>query len=245
MEGMTVGPKPLQKDAHHIASMFNAIAPRYDILNHLLSAGFDRRWRARAIAELELSGQETLVDLCTGTGDLALAAIRSRRSGARHVVGIDFASAMLHLGAQKIQRCASSSSVHLMRGDVSCIPLSDESADVVTIGFGIRNVSDSKLVCAEIRRVLRSGGRLAILEFSMPSTAIFRGLYRWYFTHFLPRLGRLVSRHSEAYSYLPASVQSFLTPAALSALLVESGFTNVRTIPLTCGVVYLHLATRA
>ncbi|MAM83985.1 MAG: bifunctional demethylmenaquinone methyltransferase/2-methoxy-6-polyprenyl-1,4-benzoquinol methylase UbiE [Acidobacteriota bacterium] len=241
---MTGGQNLLEKDARRIADMFDAIAPRYDALNHLLSAGFDRRWRVQAITALELSGQETLVDLCTGTGDLALAAVQSQRAHARRVIGIDFASAMLKLAAQKVERHDATALVQLMRGDASCIPLCDGSADAVTIGFGIRNVADTRAVCDEIRRVLRPGGRLAILEFNMPSNPIIKGLYGWYFERFLPWVGRLISRHPEAYAYLPASVHAFLPPARLSALLVELGFTEVRMVSLTCGVVYLHLATR-
>ncbi|MAG72378.1 MAG: bifunctional demethylmenaquinone methyltransferase/2-methoxy-6-polyprenyl-1,4-benzoquinol methylase UbiE [Acidobacteria bacterium] len=241
---MTDDPGLLRKDARRIAGMFDAIAPRYDTLNHLLSAGFDRRWRTRAIDALGLTGRETVVDLCTGTGDLALSAIRDPAARARRVVGIDFAGAMLRLGAEKQQRHPAGASLRLMRGDASRIPLADASADAVTIGFGIRNVEDTQEACREIRRILRPGGQLAILEFGMPSTAALRGLYRWYFTRLLPRVGRLVSRHAEAYAYLPASVSAFLSPTALSDLLAASGFEDVRAIPLTCGVVYLHLATR-
>jgi demethylmenaquinone methyltransferase/2-methoxy-6-polyprenyl-1,4-benzoquinol methylase len=228
---MTDDPTPLRKDARRIAGMFDAIAPRYDTLNRLLSAGFDRRWRARAIDALALSG-------------LALAAISQPGACARRVVGVDFAGAMLSFGAAKLHKHPAGASVRLVRGDASKIPLADASAEAVTIGFGIRNVDDTLEACREIHRILRPGGRLAILEFGMPSTAAVRGLYRWYFTRALPRVGRLVSRHAEAYAYLPASVKAFLSPSALSALLAESGFEDVRAIPLSFGVVYLHLATR-
>jgi len=151
---------------------------------------------------------------------------------------------MLSFGAAKLHKHPAGASVRLVRGDASKIPLADASAEAVTIGFGIRNVDDTLEACREIHRILRPGGRLAILEFGMPSTAAVRGLYRWYFTRALPRVGRLVSRHAEAYAYLPASVKAFLSPSALSALLAESGFEDVRAIPLSFGVVYLHLATR-
>ena len=242
---MTSSASPIQKDSARVAGMFDAIAPRYDALNHLLSAGLDRRWRARAIDALALQGSETVVDVCTGTGDLALAAIRPGRIGARRVIGIDFAGEMLRHGASKLARSPDRARVHLMRGDASRLPLADGSADAVTIGFGIRNVENTAAACAELRRVLRPGGRLAILEFGMPSSAPMRGLYRWYFTELLPRVGRMVSRHADAYDYLPASVQAFLSPDALSALLSDSGFTAVSCRPLTFGVVYLHVGVRA
>ena len=241
---MTRSPGPIQKDAARIAGMFDAIAPRYDTLNRLLSVGFDRRWRARAIDALDLRGDETVVDLCTGTADLALAAVRARPAGARRVVGLDFAAEMLRHGARKLGRDPAGSRVWLLRGDASRLPLADRSVDVVTIGFGIRNVEDPRAACGEMRRVLRPGGRLAILEFGMPSSTLLRGLYQWYFTQVLPRVGRAVSRHSDAYDYLPGSVQAFLSPAALSHLLGASGFTQVRCVSLTFGVVYLHLAFR-
>ena len=245
MEGLTPPPGPIQKDAARIAGMFDAIAPRYDALNRLLSVGFDARWRARAIDSLDLRGDEMVVDLCTGTGDLALAAVRARPAGARCVVGLDFAGEMLRFGARKLGRDPVGSRVRLMRGDASRLPLADGSADAVTIGFGIRNVEDPRTTCAEMGRVLRPGGRLAILEFGMPSSRLLRGAYRWYFTKVLPRVGRAVSRHADAYDYLPASVHAFLPPEALSRLLEVSGFTQVRCVPLTFGVVYLHCAVRS
>lgn len=241
---MTNRTGPYQKDAASIAGMFDAIAPRYDALNHLLSVGLDRRWRARAIQALALTGSETVLDLCTGTADLALAAVRRPGGSAARVVGVDFADRMLREGQAKLRRPPRRRPVHLVRGDAMHIPLPSGSIDAVTIGFGIRNVDDPSTVCGEIWRVLRSGGRLAILEFGLPSLPGVRGLYRWYFSRVLPCIGRVVSRHPDAYSYLPASVGTFLSPDAFSCVLRDAGFRDVRNTPLTLGAVHLHSAAK-
>src|SRR5690348_14405155 len=170
--------------------MFDAIAPRYDLLNHLLSAGIDRRWRRRAIESLALTGSERVLDLCTGTGDVAIAA-RSARPGARRVVGIDFAGAMLAIGVDKLRRAGLSESVTMLRGDATRVPIADGSMDAATVAFGIRNVEDAAAAARELHRVLAADGRLAILEFAIPPRPIVRAVYLWYFAHVLPRIGRL------------------------------------------------------
>ena len=149
----------LSKSPDRIARMFDAIAGRYDFLNHLLSAGIDRRWRRRAIQSLSLSGSERVLDLCSGTADLALAAIEAR-PGAKRVVGVDFSAAMLRVGMGKIRRERLEGRVALVRGDATRIPLADRSVDVVTVAFGIRNVENTAAACAEIFRILAPGGRL-------------------------------------------------------------------------------------
>jgi demethylmenaquinone methyltransferase / 2-methoxy-6-polyprenyl-1,4-benzoquinol methylase len=150
--------------------MFDAIAERYDFLNHLLSAGLDKQWRKSAVQALQLTGHEVVLDLCTGTADLALAAIMKER-GARRVVGVDFSGAMLEIGKRKV--AAASSRVDLVRGDATRIPLRDAAVDATTIGFGIRNVEAPAEACREIARVLRPGGTLVILEFSLPRSPRF------------------------------------------------------------------------
>jgi demethylmenaquinone methyltransferase/2-methoxy-6-polyprenyl-1,4-benzoquinol methylase len=219
--------------------MFDAIAARYDLLNHLLSAGLDRRWRRRAIAELRLRGHETVLDLCTGTADLALAAT-GNSTRARRVVGIDFSSEMLRLGQAKV----SGRPIDLIRGDATRIPLADGTVDAVTIGFGIRNVERPLDACREIVRVLRPNGTLVILEFSLPRTAVLRSFYLWYFRHVLPLIGRAISKHQNAYTYLPASVEAFPSPEEFSRQLRRSGFGTVRAVPLTFGVVYMFVAVK-
>lgn len=229
--------------------MFDAIAPRYDLLNHLLSAGIDRRWRAAAIASLGLTGKETVVDVCTGTADLALEARRPGRSrasapGAARVLGVDFAGAMLALGIRKVRASGEEGRITLARGDAMRLPVRDASADAVTVAFGIRNVQQPDVACAEMARVLRPGGRVAVLEFGVPRIPGVRRLYLWYFTHVLPRIGRLISGHTAAYSYLPASVGTFPPPAEFVTLLRHAGFTEVRAVPLTFGIVYLYVGVR-
>jgi len=223
--------------------MFDAIAPRYDLLNHLLSAGIDRRWRARAIRSLELTGREVLLDVCTGTADVALQA-RREAAGAARVIGVDFAGAMLAIGRRKIDAAGESDRIMLIRGDATRLPVADAALDAATIAFGIRNVERPELACADLARALRPGGRLAILEFGEPRVPGIRTLYRWYFKYLLPWIGRVVSGHRAAYSYLPASVRSFPPPPAFAALLEQAGFRDVRAVPVTLGIVYLYTARR-
>ena len=229
------------KTPDRIAGMFDAIAPRYDLLNHLLSAGIDRRWRARAISTLQLSGRETVLDVCTGTADVALEA---RRRGAAHVLGVDFAGAMLALGLKKVRAAGVDARIVLVRGDAMELPARSSSADAATVAFGIRNVQDAERACAEMARVLRPGGRLAVLEFGMPRLPGISALYRWYFSRVLPFIGRMLSGHTAAYSYLPASVGTFPPPQEFMTLLRRCGFSDVRAVPLTFGIVYLYTAVK-
>jgi demethylmenaquinone methyltransferase / 2-methoxy-6-polyprenyl-1,4-benzoquinol methylase len=231
---------PLDKTPSRIAGMFDAIAPRYDLLNHLLSAGIDRRWRKKAIASLGLSGRETLIDVCTGTADVALEAI-----GAARIIGVDFAGAMLTLGLRKISAAGQVKRIVLVRGDAMRLPARDRIADAATVAFGIRNVQRPEIACAEMARVLRTGGRLAILEFGVPRIPGVSAMYLWYFRRVLPLIGRLISGHTGAYSYLPASVGTFPPPAEFMTILRQSGFADVQAVPLTLGIVYLYTAVKA
>lgn len=232
----------LDKDPAKIAGMFDGIAGRYDLLNTVLSAGIDRYWRWRAVRSLRLTGRETAVDLCTGTADLVVALARPGR--AARVVGVDFSAAMLRRGIEKARGHAAAVPWLLARGDAMRIPLATASADGLTIAFGIRNVRDHAAAVADCLRVLKPGGRLAIVEISMPRIPVLRQVYAWYFTRLLPRIGRLVSRHAEAYAYLPASVGAWVTPEAFSATLAGAGFAEIRAVPLTLGTVYLFTAIR-
>lgn len=232
------------RDPARIAAMFDAIARRYDTLNHVLSVGLDRRWRRRAIRELALTGRERVLDVCTGTADLAIEAVTSSTGQARDVLGVDFAGEMLRLAKTKVARAALASRVRLVRGDATRLPLPDGAFDAVMVAFGIRNVVDPAGACLEFHRVLRRGGRLAILEFGFPKVPGVRALYRGYFRFVLPRVGRAVSKHGEAYSYLPASVAEFPSAETFAATLRAAGFSSVRYVPLTLGIVYLYVAER-
>lgn len=240
----TPAPGP-DKHPAKIAGMFDAIARRYDLLNHLLSGGLDLYWRARAIRALGFCGRELVLDLCTGTCDLAIAALRARRGRARRVIGLDFSSEMLRVGRRKLIAEGLAPTAPLVRADAMRLPVASASVDAVTIAFGIRNVLDPAAACAEIDRVLKPGGRLAILEFSLPRMPLVRAVYVSYFRHVLPRIGRMVSRHAEAYTYLPESVGAFFLPEEFSRLMQGAGLSAVRAIPLTFGIVYLYTAAKA
>ncbi len=232
----------LDKSATRIANMFDAIAPRYDLLNHVLSAGMDRGWRDRAVDALSLSSGARVLDLCTGTGDLAMAIVHRARGVT--VVGVDFAGEMLRLARAKVGDASLDRRIRLVRGDATRIPLPDSSCDAGTIAFGIRNVAEPQRALAELARVIRPGGRLAILEFGEPRIPGIRTLYSWYFRYLLPLVGRLISKHQSAYSYLPASVGAFPPPSEFSRILAATGFSQVRAVPLTFGIVYLFVAER-
>jgi demethylmenaquinone methyltransferase/2-methoxy-6-polyprenyl-1,4-benzoquinol methylase len=242
---VTPGPDQLGRDKQpaRIAGMFDAIAPRYDLLNHVLSGGLDLRWRAKAVRSLTLCGGERVLDLCTGTADLAIASATAS-PGASAVVGVDFAGEMLRLGLDKIVRRGLGTRVSLVRGDAMRIPLADASVDAATVAFGIRNVERPDIAFADVFRVLRPGGRFAILEFGVPRLPGVRQAYLFYFRHVLPWVGSLVSGHASAYAYLPASVGSFPEPAQVIASLAATGFSQVKADSLSLGIVYLYSATK-
>jgi demethylmenaquinone methyltransferase/2-methoxy-6-polyprenyl-1,4-benzoquinol methylase len=241
-QGAAVAQGNVDKTPARIAGMFDAIAPRYDLLNHVLSAGLDVRWRTRAIKELELRPGARVIDLCTGTGDLAVTAVREQPSAS--VVGIDFAGEMLRLAHRKILSLDLQRSIRVVRGDGMYIPLADQSCDAATIGFGIRNVVQPRAALAELARVLRPGGRLAILEFGQPRVPGIKTLYAWYFRYLLPLVGKVVSKHQSAYSYLPASVGTFPPATEFARIIAATGFSQVRAVPLSFGIVYLYVAER-
>ena len=234
---------PPSKRSDRIAGMFDAIAPRYDLLNRVLSAGLDRRWRRRAIQSLGLTRQTVLLDVCSGTADVPLEARRSEGLGM--VIGVDFARAMLKVGSKKIQRAGLQAGIGLVQADATRLPVRTASVDAVTVAFGIRNVERPNEACLEMARTLKSGGRLAILEFGVPRIPGISTLYLWYFRFLLPRVGRFVSGHQGAYAYLPASVITFPAPEAFCEILATAGFTRVSAVPLSLGIVYLYTAQRA
>lgn len=226
-----------RKRGTRISRMFDRIAPTYDFLNHLLSANVDRAWRRRTVERLRLTGTERVLDACTGTGDLAVALAEG---GAREVVGSDFAPEMVARAQAK-----AGSRVRFVVADTTRLPFGDREFDAATVGFGVRNLEDLDAGLRELCRVLRPGGRLAVLEFSRPSNPAFRALYFLYFMLVLPLVGNLVSGGAEnAYAYLPRSVLAFPDPAALTERLRRAGFSAVDVVPLTFGIAHLHLATR-
>jgi demethylmenaquinone methyltransferase/2-methoxy-6-polyprenyl-1,4-benzoquinol methylase len=231
----------VDKAPEKIAGMFDAIAGRYDLLNMVLSGGLDRYWRRRAIASLGLTGRERLLDVCTGTADVA---IGSARRGAARVVGVDFSGAMLTHGLEKVKKGSLGSRIQLVRGDAMNLPVASQSVHAATIAFGIRNVMQPDVACRELARVLRPGGRLAILEFGTPGSRLFGPVYHWYSRNILPRIGRAVSRHDAAYTYLPESIGAFAYGDEFARILTSAGFSQVEARPFMFGAVYLYTASK-
>lgn len=226
--------------AARVQRMFSAIAPRYDLLNHLLSLNVDRLWR-RAAARALLAGgdRQRVLDSCAGTLDLSLAIARRQGPGGR-VVAADFALPMLELGKPKIGPAA----VAEVAADGLRLPFPDQAFDGASVAFGIRNVADPERGLRELARVLEPGGRLVILEFSRPSFRPLAAAYRLYFHQILPRVGALLSRHRQAYTYLPESVEEFPTPEAFAEMMREAGFGAVHWRRLTGGIATLHVGER-
>jgi demethylmenaquinone methyltransferase / 2-methoxy-6-polyprenyl-1,4-benzoquinol methylase len=219
--------------------MFATIAPRYDFLNHLLSLNIDRRWRRQAVERLGWAAAPSgrYLDLCAGTLDLA--ATLARQPGfAGRVIGADFVLPMLRLGRGKSDR------VRAVNADALELPFADASFDGATVGFGVRNLVDIDAGLTEAARVLRPGARLVILEFSTPPRQPMRGLYFLYFRRVLPSIGRLVSHHGDAYTYLPESVLAFPEPESLAERMRARGFDRVEYTLLLGGICAIHVGTR-
>jgi demethylmenaquinone methyltransferase/2-methoxy-6-polyprenyl-1,4-benzoquinol methylase len=221
--------------------MFDRIAPRYDLLNRLLSAGTDVRWRRRAVDLLDRDPGARVLDLCTGTADLLVEALG--RDPGSSGLGVDLSQPMLERGVAKLRRRGLQGRARLVGGDVERLPVAEGCFDGALVAFGIRNVADARAALAEVHRALRPGGRLVVLEFAMPSGILGR-LYRLYFTRILPLVGGLVSGDRSAYSYLPASVARFPTPEGFGALMEEAGLVCVRWQLLTGGIACLHRGER-
>ena len=215
--------------------MFDAIAQRYDVLNHLLSGGIDVYWRRRALNSLQLSNQPRILDLATGTADFALAA--DRLNPAR-IIGVDVALEMLRLGVRKVEERGATTA--LMGGDAEYLPFQDASFDVVMGAFGVRNFGHIPSGLAEAHRVLRPGGQILVLDFCEPSTPLFRQLYKFYFHNVLPLIGGLLSGQRQAYAYLPNSVSSFPQGSAFVRLLEDAGFVEASATTLTMGVCSIY-----
>lgn len=227
-----------RETAQFVQQMFSRIAPRYDFLNHSLSFGLDRRWRrrtARALAARLTSNSSRALDLCCGTGDLAL---ELARVSAGKVVGVDFAHPMLVRARNKAQN--RETPLLLLRADALKLPFADGCFDVVTAAFGFRNLADYRGGLTEIHRVLRPGGELGILEFALPKGRLFGPIYSFYFRRILPLIGRIVSGVSGPYSYLPSSVERFPDVKEFAAWMEKSGFVDVRYKVWTGGTAALH-----
>jgi demethylmenaquinone methyltransferase/2-methoxy-6-polyprenyl-1,4-benzoquinol methylase len=219
--------------------MFDAISPRYDLLNRVLSLGIDQHWRRRVIMELRQIGGSNVLDVATGTADLAIMAARN----GMNVTGVDISPGMLRHGQVKVDKAGLTDRVRLRVADGTSLPFSDRSFDAVTVAFGVRNFEDLDRGLSEMRRVLTKGGLLCVLEFSRPRGPL-APLYRLYFRRVLPAIGRLVSRDAAAYRYLPASVDAFSEGDAFLAALRHAGFEAPACRRLTGGIASLYLARK-
>jgi demethylmenaquinone methyltransferase/2-methoxy-6-polyprenyl-1,4-benzoquinol methylase len=241
------GRTAVDKDARRIRRMFAEISPRYDFLNHFLSLNTDRSWRRKAARELALSPGSTVLDVCTGTGDLALELTSALRGSQESlVVGTDFTPEMVRIGERKRAR-RGVRNLCLLLADTLMLPFADRTFDAVTVAFGIRNLRDLRHGLREMLRVLRPEGQVAVLEFSMPQRAWLRQAIAPYFHRILPRLGGWISgtpSGREAYTYLPRSIGEFPSPEQFSRILLECGFCDVRRVSLTLGIALLHIARR-
>jgi demethylmenaquinone methyltransferase / 2-methoxy-6-polyprenyl-1,4-benzoquinol methylase len=231
----------VDKREDRIRTMFGAIAPVYDLLNHVLSLNIDRYWRWRTTKLAPPNGPEPILDLCTGTGDLALAYDRAAQ-GKTPIVGADFCRPMLERAQRKIR--GREDRIRIVEADAQRLPFPADQFQIAAVAFGLRNVTDTDRGIAEMVRVTRPGGRVAILEFSKPKGWI-GSLYRFYFRQVLPRLGQLVSRSREgAYDYLPRSVLEFPDGEALAERLRQHGLVDVSWHPMTFGIATLYLGTK-
>ena len=234
----------VDKSSSRVRSMFGEIAGRYDLLNHLLSLGVDRRWRRRTVRLVTPEGDHPILDVCTGTGDLALAYWRA--GGCKvPVVGADFCHPMLVIGRQKCRRAGAEGHVRLVEADAQQLPFPDDTFQIVSVAFGLRNLSDTDRGLREMARVCRRGGRVAVLEFSMPRWGPLRAFYGWYFRRVLPRVGEAIARNRQgAYNYLPASVGEFPQDEALAERMRAGGLARVGFHRFSLGIATLYVGEK-
>ena len=235
--------------AQAVRQMFDSIAPRYDFLNHLLSANIDRLWwlrTARAFRATLTNPDAAILDICCGTGDMTMALLKHRPKNARPILAADFAPQMLRRGAEKFGRRPDPALPYAipMEADALHLPLRDASLDLITTAFGFRNLANYEAGLREFHRVLKPGARLGILEFSEPGGLMGKA-YGFYFRHVLPAIGRLICGRDYPYTYLPASVGSFPPPPQLLALMQSNGYKDSNWRPYTFGIAGLYTATRA
>jgi len=221
--------------------MFDKISHKYDFLNHFLSLGIDRKWRRKGIKLLVGEKPKYILDIATGTGDLAIEAMRLDPD---HVIGIDISEGMLKVGNKKIQNKKLDDTITLMVGDSENLQFEDNNFDAVTVAFGVRNFENLNKGLEEMKRVIKPGGKAMIIEFSQPQGFPFKQLYNFYFRSILPNIGRFFSGDNAAYHYLPESVREFPSGEDFLKILNEIGFKNCKCIPLTLGISSIYLAEK-
>lgn len=232
----------LSEKGENIRQMFGAIAPRYDFLNRLLSLGIDRRWRKRAVGMLKYREGSRILDVATGTGDVALEIARTTPSSVK-ITGADFCQEMVELGRSKVATSPYSGRIDFQVAPCEDLPFKDNTFDSITIAFGIRNVVDRDLGLAEMWRVLRPGGRIVILEISTPRSPLFRQGYYFYFRRILPMIGGMFSRYN-AYKYLPDSVLKFPSREEFSRMMLAAGFSAIQVHDLTFGIASIYVGEK-
>lgn len=231
-----------QSKAAEVEQMFNAIAPKYDLLNHLLSMNIDKGWRKKAINSLkDLKPLSRILDVATGTGDLAILANKMLNVP---VAGTDLTEGMIEIGRQKVAKLGLENEISLSKADSEALPFSDGEFDAVTVAFGVRNYAHLDKGLAEMARVLRSGGRMVILEFSRPRSFPMKQLYMFYFRNILPIIGRCVSKDRRAYEYLPESVLAFPDGTDFEVYLTNAGVKPIKRISLTFGIATIYIAEK-
>ncbi len=226
-----------------IREMFNKIAPNYDFLNHLLSMNFDRLWRRRMVRMVAETEPKDLLDVATGTGDVAINVARKIENCA--VTGIDLSDEMVRYAEQKVEERGLSSRIDLLVGDAEQLPFAEASFDATTASFGVRNFGDLPKGLSEMCRVLRGGGSCFVMEFSRPDDVpLFSWLYRFYFHRILPIVGGLISKDRQAYTYLPQSVDEFPSHDEFESMMLSAGFSEVRSVRLMWGVAYIYIGIK-
>lgn len=232
----------MNKELDFVKDMFDKIAPKYDFLNRLLSLRQDTVWRTHMVKAARLSPGCRVLDVACGTCDVALEASRQLK-GCVRILGLDFSHGMLRLGKKKLKKNRNRT-ISLVNGDALALPLGPERFDAVFIAFGIRNIMDRKGAVQEFHRVLKPGGRLAVLELTTPESGVFRRIYLGYFQKVLPLIGSFFSRHNNAYTYLPESVLRFPTPPEFAGIMASAGLSDVRFKQMTLGIVTLFVGSK-
>lgn len=224
-----------------VKEIFNDIAPKYDLLNHFLSLNIDKRWRRKAIKYIRPEEKGLLLDVACGTGDFSIAA---HRAGVQQVTGIDISANMVAIGQKKVEALGLAPYITLQAGDSEQIEFEDGHFDVVTVAFGVRNFEHLEAGLKEMQRVLKKGGKVIILEFSMPEHFPMKQLYRFYFRHILPVLGGWISGNKGAYTYLPESVMKFPQGKKFMDIMKECGFQQARQQKLTFGIASIYVGVK-
>jgi len=225
-----------------IAKMFDRISPKYDRLNHLLSFNIDKTWRKKTAKAVAKDQPKTILDIATGTADLAIALAKYNPQA--HIIGVDISEKMLEIGKAKIAKQGLDNQIDLRLGDAAALPFESQFFDAVTVAFGVRNFENLQQGLSEICRVLKPNGQVYILEFSMPERFPIKQAYRLYFKQILPKIGKQVSKDDWAYSYLPESVERFPKPAAFLQTLNDNGLSEASTRSLTWGIATLYTARK-